>query len=116
MLDIKLIRENPNYLVSGMAKRGIKIYSIDLENLLEWDSRNRELVGIIDNLITFRVDSSADIHILIRSGKNSDGLKKLIRNTNILIKELEKEQAEYRKKIKEFLEVLPNIPDDDVPF
>ena len=41
MLDMNLIRTNPQAVVEGLAKRG---YQADLTDLLAWDERRRALL------------------------------------------------------------------------
>ncbi|MBO4367238.1 MAG: serine--tRNA ligase, partial [Clostridia bacterium] len=43
MLDINLIRSNPEYVIAALKKRG---YDLDLTDFLAMDSRRRELIQL----------------------------------------------------------------------
>ena len=114
MLDIKLIRENPQGVISALEKRGQKIV---LNDLLSWDSERRELITEIENLRVKRNKSAEDVGKLKKSGK--DAPETLVREMDGVresIKDKEKYLVTLEQKIEDFAMRLPNIPDDSTPL
>lgn len=111
MLDLNLIRENPEKVKAALLKR---IDEIDFTELLEWDKERRELLVQVETLQNKRNTVSKEIAQLKRQGQDAEKyyteMKELANN----IKELEDKLGQYEKKIKSFIEKLPNLPDEDV--
>ena len=114
MLDIKLIRENPQSVISALEKRGQKII---LDDLLSWDSERRVLITEIENLRVKRNKSAEDVGKLKKEGKNApEGLVGEMDAVRESIKEKEKYLVTLEQKIEDFALRLPNIPDDSTPL
>ncbi len=100
MLDIKLIRENPDLVKDAIAKKGVKV---DLENILVLDKQKREILSEVEQLrARQKKEGSADAREAMQEIKNDI-----------------KQKEEILDKIENELEVLllelPNIPSADVP-
>ncbi|MFH0864146.1 MAG: serine--tRNA ligase [Candidatus Gottesmanbacteria bacterium] len=102
MLDINLIRENPEKIKKGIADKG---YSVDLvDDLLILDKKHRELIGEIEEL---------------RAKRNQVAKEKNIEEGKKIKSELRKREPELEKSEKELLDklqIIPNPPADGVPF
>lgn len=111
MLDLNLIRENPEKVRAALLKR---MDEIDFTELLQWDKERRELLVQVETLQNKRNSVSKEIAQLKRQGKDAEeyfGQMKELANT---IKELEDKLGQIEDKIQAFIEKLPNMPDEDV--
>src|SRR4051794_24465800 len=108
MLDVKLLRRDPDQVREALARRG----SADaVDRLLELDSRRRELLPQLEGLRAERNEASEAIGNAKRSGEDaSDAIEKM-RGVGAQIKELEGELAMVDANLDEHLATLPNLPD-----
>jgi seryl-tRNA synthetase len=115
MLDIKLIRENPELVKANLAKRGNAEVLQMLEELTvvdkEWRLNNTKLNEMRHDRKTVTIE----IAKLKKAGK--EATDEFIRAQDIdqKIKLLEKEVAEQEMKIHDYLMRLPNLLEDSVP-
>ena len=118
MIDIKLIRENPE-LVKENIKKKFQDKKLDLvDEVKELDVRVREVQVKVDRLKADKNRLSGQIGILMKDKKidEANEIKTTIAKTADEINELEKEFDELTKKIKEKMMVIPNIIDKSVPI
>jgi seryl-tRNA synthetase len=115
MLDIKIIREKPEWVKERLRTRG-EDYPID--EILELDKKRRELIQRVENLRHIRREESERIGKLKKEGKEEEA-KALSEKVKALSEEL-KGLEEELKKVEEELEfkmsLIPNIPHESVPF
>lgn len=111
MIDINRIRENPEAVKAALKK---KLWDTDFTELLEWDKRKKDLIQFVEG-------NKAEINRLSASvpqaKKNGEDISKIIAKVNEIKASnvaSEDELTALEQKINEFLEVLPNIPDDDL--
>jgi hypothetical protein len=115
MLDIKLIRENPDLVKGDLIKRG-EIEKLKwIDEILELDRKWRENLKRINALRKERNQLAVQIGKRKRAGEPVDDL--LARSNEIVkqIEELEREVEELRKRIDYYLWRLPNITHESVP-
>ncbi|NLF82743.1 MAG: serine--tRNA ligase [Candidatus Gastranaerophilales bacterium] len=112
MLDIKLIRENPEK-VNELLKRRNPDLSID--EILEVDRSRRECQLKADNLRAQRKNMSQDIGRLKKEGANTTELQETVRQIGEEISALEAQEAELNEKQRNILLNIPNIPDETTP-
>jgi seryl-tRNA synthetase len=113
MLDIKIIKENPDFVKNAMKKRGIEL---DFKNLFELDQQRKDLIEQTETLRLKRNQETEKVGALKRQGieppqADLDDINNL-RNS---IQEKEKVLADVEKLIREELLFIPNIPDETVP-
>ena len=111
MLDLNRIRSDPAGVASALAKRGAQV---EFAPLLEWDARRRSLVVEGDALRARRNEVSGLIPQVKRRGEPVQTLIEEMRGVGQRIKQLDGERASLERRIREFLEQLPNLPDADV--
>lgn len=117
MIDIKLIRENPE-LVKENIKKKFQDKKLPLvDEVKELDIRVREVQVRADGLKADKNRLSGEIGKLMKEGKKeeAEAVKATIAKTADEIAELEKEFDELSKQIKERMMVIPNIIDASVP-
>ena len=72
MLDLNLIRSNPEYVQNALKKRE---YDVDFTELLEWDARRRALLVENESLKAERNRMSKEIPALKKQGKVKESCK-----------------------------------------
>ena len=105
MIDIKLIRENPN-LVKENIKKKFQDYKIDLvDKVLELDKKNREVKLNGDDLRMNRNSLSSKIGLLMKDGKKdeAEAIKKQVQDINSQLVENEKLEEQYAEQIKQIM-------------
>ena len=118
MIDIKLIRENPD-LVKENIKKKFQDYKLCLvDEILELDKKNREVKLNGDDLRMNRNSLSNQIGLLMRNGKKdeAEAIKKQVQNINNQLVENEKLEATYAEEIKQKMMKIPNIIHESVPI
>lgn len=112
MLDIKLIRENPEK-INELLKRRSPDLSID--EVIEVDKQRRELQVKADNLRAQRKTSSQDIGKLKKEGKDTETLQEQVRQMGEDIKAIEEQENELNDRQRDILLNIPNTPDESAP-
>ena len=109
MLDIKMIRENPEK-VNELLKRRNPELSID--EVLEIDVERRKIQTQVDELRAKRKNDSQKIGLMKKNGENTDAVQEEVRKLGDDIKALEEKQTELDNKQRDILLHIPNIPDE----
>ena len=118
MLDINLIRSNPE-LVKENLKRKFQEHKLPLvDEILELDEKKRSLQREGDERRAKRNDYAKKIGALMREGKKEEAeeIKRLSKENNDIVAGLEVECAEVEEKLKKNMMAIPNIIADDVPI
>ena len=103
MLDIKLIRKEPDYFVKKFSERNAKV---NIKDLLSLDKKNRDLIQNKEKL---------EQEKKIISQKKDKQLFKKSKDISLKIDKLILEQSKIKKQIDSIISSLPNIALDDVP-
>lgn len=118
MIDIKLIRNEPEKVKENIKKKFQDHKLVLVDEVLELDKQFRESKVKADNLRASRNSLSKQIGGLMAKGLKDDA-EKIKLQVAELADELLKTQAleeELSAKIKEIMMVIPNIIDDSVPI
>ncbi|MBR1681130.1 serine--tRNA ligase [bacterium] len=113
MLDIKMIRENPEK-VNELLKRRNPELSID--EILAVDEERRQIQTQADELRAKRKNESQKIGMMKKNGENTDSIQEEVRVLGDQIKALEEKQVELDEKQRDMLLRTPNIPDETTPI
>jgi len=116
MLDIKLIRENPEIIKKNLKKRKEEEKLKWIDDLLKHDKKWRELIQKINELRRKRNIITQEISQLKKKGKD---VKTKIKEVKVIpdkIKKLEIQADGYKKKANIILMRLPNTLHDSVPY
>lgn len=115
MLDIKIIRENPDRVKAALKTRNAD-YDSYIDEILEIDEKRRKLSTETDALKAEQNKVSKQIPIMKKNGKNTDAvmaemkeISEKIKNDNAVISELETKQRDTLLRI-------PNIPSETTPI
>ena len=115
MLDIKLIRENPELVKTNLAKRGNPDAAQMLEDLIAVDKEWRQTLTEVNELRHRRKQVTIEIAKLKKAGKEADSEVQRAQDLDVKIKEVEKKVAEQEQKTHGYLLQLPNLLDESVP-
>ncbi len=118
MIDIKLIRENPELVKENIKKKfqDNKLCLVDEVLALDKENRNVKLYG--DELRMNRNSLSSTIGNLMREGKKQEAedIKIKVNEINLKLIENEKQEVELSEKIKQIMMKIPNILHESVPI
>ena len=114
MLDIKILRENPELVKSHLHKRFKDTAVVD--EILEYDQKWRRALKEIEDLRHERNKKSVEIGRKIKNGEDVAELKSEMKRINSAIKELQSNVEEYRNKRDYLLMRLPNLLAEDAPI
>ena len=112
MLSLTRIRNNPDLIKAGLEAKN---ESINLDEILKLDEKNRDNIHQLNELRAERNRASEEIAGAKRAGKNSDDAIAEMKKVSDAIKNLEKEVSELGQMLDERLDLIPNVPHDTVP-
>ena len=118
MIDIKLIRENPQ-MVKENIKKKFQDHKLELvDKVLELDKKNREVKLKGDELRANRNSLSSQIGNLMKNGSRDEAekIKAKVGQINLELVENEKLENELAIEIKDIMMKIPNIIDSSVPI
>ncbi len=117
MLDIKLIREKPDFVRERLAARGQGDEAAVAE-ALQLDEHRRKLLTEVEALKSQRNKASKEIGALMAQRKieEAEARKKETRDIGGRISALDKEAAEANAALDNILLKIPNLPHESVPF
>ena len=100
MIDIKLLRENPDIVRDAVANKGV---SVDVDRIILLDKQRRELLGEAEQM---RAKQKKE---------GSESAREAMQELKASIKEKEDAIAKIDEDLNWLLLELPNIPSADVP-
>ena len=113
MIDIKLIRENPKYVIEGLAKKG-KDAEKDIYRVIELDNKRRELILKGDNM---KAEKNKVGKLVPQYKKEGKDVNELFASMKELTKEIEATDQELKTVEAEYTSIMLtfyNLPDDDL--
>lgn len=112
MIDIKILRENPEVVLNALKNRGVEF---NFAELVELDKRRRAIITEIDNLRKERNSLSEQVGKLKREKRDVSELMEKGRLVGEQIKEKELVLKEVEEKFNTLFLQLPNIPHPTAP-
>lgn len=112
MLDIKVIRQNPDLLIKALEKRHSKI---DLTEFLELDRKRREIIAEAEQLKNKQNEASKLIPGYKKEGKDISALMAEMKAIADRVKELDGKTREIDDAMEKIMLTIPNIPNELVP-
>jgi len=115
MLDLKLIREKPEWVKERLKTRG---EDYPIEEVLRLDEKRRALIQEVEALRHERREKSEEIGRLKRAGKEelAKALSQEVKGLSERLKNLEEELKNIEKELFDTLSRIPNIPHESVPY
>ena len=118
MIDIKLIRENPNLVKENIKKKfqDSKLGLVD--EVLDLDKKSREVKLHGDELRASRNSLSKEIGLLMRNGNKSEAetIKQKVNSINNELVENKKLEEKLSSDLYNIMLKIPNIIDSSVPI
>jgi seryl-tRNA synthetase len=115
MLDIKLIRENPELVKSNLKKRGDPENLRMLDELINCDRNWRQSLTKLNELRHERKLVTTEIASLKKKGKDAEKELSKAKAIDMEITGLEKRVNECEEKVRDYLMRLPNLLHESVP-
>jgi seryl-tRNA synthetase len=116
MLDIKLIRENPELVKANLSRRGNPETLQMLDELITLDKEWRLNNTRLNEMRHDRKLITVEIAKLKKTGQEATNEFTRAQNIDEKIKLTEKQVVEQEQKIHDYLLLLPNLLDDSVPL
>ncbi len=113
MIDIKLIRDNPDEVKARIKKREMDLDSI-VDEIRTVDAAKREQLGKVEAMKAEQNAASKQIPQIKKAGGDASEIMAKMKELVAQIKEGDAKVAELEEKQKELLLSLPNLPDEDV--
>lgn len=117
MLDIKLVRSNPELVKENIKKKFQEEKLVLVDEVLELDGQFRASKARGDELRQQRNTVSKEIGKLMKEGKKQEAeeTKKRVAAIADELAEMERKEADMTEEIKKRMMVIPNIIDSSVP-
>jgi seryl-tRNA synthetase len=113
MLDLKIIREDPEAVKNQLKRRGGDFKELD--ELLKPEEDRRLGLQESEALKNKKKKLSAEVGQLKQKGHDASPVMEEVRTINISIKELDDKIQALEQQVQEKLLCIPNIPDDSIP-
>ena len=112
MLDPKLLRQNLEFIVSGLGKRS---FNLDIKFWTNSEEKRKILQLETEELRALRNQKSREIGASKARGIDTRVMQEAVTVINSELKDKEDELEMLSSQIEEFLQVIPNIPHESVP-
>ena len=112
MLDIKMLRSNPEDLRHRLATKG---YALDVDEFLSLDNERRIAQEKTESLQNERNVKSKSIAQAKSKGEDVDGLINEVGDLGVRLEKAKAILATVREKFDTVLHGIPNTPDESVP-
>ena len=118
MIDIKIIRENPEMVKENIKKKFQDHKLVFVDEVVELDKESRELTLMCDELRMQRNTKSKEIGNLMGQGKKEEAekIKAEVSEINSKLEANEGREEELKEEIKQRMMKIPNIMDASVPI
>ena len=116
MLTLKLLRENPEFVIEKLAKKNFDAKEI-VAKINELDQNRRALQAELDSCLAEQKKKAAEIGGLMKAGKKeeAEAVKSDVAALKARSTEIENAAEENNKELDSLVVLLPNIPCDLVP-
>ncbi len=118
MIDIKLLRENPEFVKENIKKKFQDEKLVLVDEVLELDEKLRQYKTDGDKLRSERNKTSKEIGMLFGQGKKdeAEAAKAHVVEINDELVHIEEETDRLNEEVKQRMQVIPQIIDETVPI
>ncbi|MFP5224779.1 MAG: serine--tRNA ligase [Actinomycetota bacterium] len=110
MLDLRLIREDPEGVKAALARRGA---GREIDEILELDARRRDAQSRADDL---RAEQKREGKAVAKlQGEEKQALLARLKELSAAVDAAQTEEAESAERLQQLLLVVPNIPHESMP-
>lgn len=117
MLQVQVLRDSRESVLSGLAKRGIKNAATLVDAVIRQDDLRKETQRKLDDLKSQSNLAAKNIGELMKSGKQEEAaaLRNAVASGKEEIKNLESILSEASESLTRALYAIPNVPHEKVP-
>lgn len=112
MLDIKILRQNPEKIREALKKRN---NGLDITPAIELDAKRREILTDVEQRKAKQNEINKKIPQMKKAGENTDAIFAEMRELSNDIKADDEKVKEIDEKLRDFMLRIPNIPNDKIP-
>ena len=112
MLDIKLLRENPDFVAEGVKAKGV---DADIPAILDLDKQRRESLSEVEQLKYKRNEVSREIGKAKKAGEDAEAQIAEMKTVGEEIAALDEKVRDIDTQIKNLVLELPNLPHESTP-
>lgn len=114
MLDIKLIKDDPNSVIERLQKKGKADAEAEIRKILELDAERRAIISRSETLKAEQNRVSKQIPIYKKEGKDVSEILKQMKEISETVKKDEERLKEVEREYTSLMLGLPNLPDPDL--
>src|SRR5690554_6346422 len=116
MLEIHLLRDNPEAVISALNKRGVD-YGEKVHAALELDAKRRKLQSETDELLSGLNAKSKEIGAMMQRGDRdaAERAKQEVVEVKSRSQEMKRQLGELEDALRDLLYQIPNAPHESVP-
>ncbi|MBR5315612.1 MAG: serine--tRNA ligase [Firmicutes bacterium] len=112
MLDIKLLRTNPEKIKEALKNRNS---DLDITPAIELDAKRREILAEVEQMKAKQNEITKQIPAMKKAGENTDAVFADMKKLSGEIKDLDAEVSKIDEELRSFILRIPNIPSDKAP-
>lgn len=115
MLDIKVIRNDPEAVKKAIESRGSNMDKV-IDEVLKCDEIRRKMLAEVESMKSTQNAVSKKIPVMKKNGEDTTVVMSEMKELSDKICEKNKELSELEKKQRDLILTIPNIPNKDVPI
>lgn len=112
MLDIKILRNEPEKIVEALKKRN---NNLDITPAIELDKERREILTDVEKKKAQQNEISKKVPQMKKAGEDTTQIFKEMKELSNEIKEDDEKVREIDAKLRDYMLRIPNIPNDSCP-
>ena len=113
MLDIKLIRQNPDFVREALKKRNS---SVNIDDVLALDEKRRGILAVSEQLKKRQNDASKEIPRFKKEGRDVAPIMEEMKEISAKVRDLLAELKDVEAELTGLMLTIPNIPNEKVPY
>lgn len=113
MLDIKLLRTNPEKIRQALKNRNS---DLDISPIIELDAKRRTILSKVEQMKATQNDISKRIPAMKKAGEDTAAIFAEMKDLSNEIKDLDSEVSKIDDELKAQILRIPNIPSDKAPI
>ena len=115
MLNIKEIRNNPDFFIQNLKKRNLDNSEKLIKEILDLDKEYREFLEKKEKLLSLRNQISKELGQNKNDQTKFNELSKKVSDIKKQVQELDDQSLNSFEKLNNILMSIPNIPDQNIP-
>lgn len=115
MLDIKIIRKDPEMVKKAMKNRNADLDAV-IDEILDIDKQRRQIISETEIMKANQNSFNKKIPAMKKNGEDVSSVMKELKELSNKISEKNKELSALESKQRDFILTIPNIPNGSVPI